>query len=315
MGERRIHESDTSASRHDPLVSSRPLRRRPTLRRGIVLVALGGLLAAGGWFLVGTMSTRTSTTTTTIATTSTSTTAPATTTSGPIAGGPTMATPPKPKGAWRLRFDEEFSGATMDWGRWSPCYPWACTNAGNPETEWYNASQVTVGNGVAILSAIPVASNGKPFTSGLIQSHTHFDFQYGYVEARVLLPSGRGLWPALWLAPSSQQPSPEIDIFELWGVDPTAVMFAVHPAQHQQKNHVLAGANLTLGFHTFAVDWEPTSITWYLDGVEQFHAGLAVSTPMYVIANLATLGTVAEASTTTFPAKMAIDYIRVWQHP
>ncbi len=37
------------------------------------------------------------------------------------------------------------------------------------------------------------------FTSGMLNNSKSFGFKYGYVEARVKMPKGFGLWPALWL--------------------------------------------------------------------------------------------------------------------
>ena len=37
------------------------------------------------------------------------------------------------------------------------------------------------------------------FRSGMLNSAKSFGFRYGYVEARVRMPRGFALWPALWL--------------------------------------------------------------------------------------------------------------------
>jgi beta-glucanase (GH16 family) len=76
------------------------------------------------------------------------------------------------------------------------------------------------------------------------------------------------------------------------------------------------GPNFSAGWHTFAVDWEPGSLTWYVDGVARFHTSNNVtSTPQYLVANLAVGGGWPgnPDATTPFPSSLQIDYIRVWQ--
>ena len=66
--------------------------------------------------------------------------------------------------------------------------------------------------------------------------------------------------------------------------------------------------------------WTPTSIIWYIDGVETHRAPDATCAryaqlcgPMYLCFNLALGGGWAgnPDSTTPFPSKMEIDYVRV----
>lgn len=78
------------------------------------------------------------------------------------------------------------------------------------------------------------------------------------------------------------------------------------------------GPDFTADFHTFAVDWRPDGIKWYVDGIERHQwKGQADFGPMYVILNLAIGGHWdgnADA-TTPLPSVMEIDYVRVYQRP
>ena len=226
---------------------------------------------------------------------------------------PPPARPPGLAGDWHLVFDDEFSGSALDTARWSTCYDWGCTNEGNPETEWYEAANVAVGGGVASLTARPGPAAGRPFTSGLIQTSGHFAFEHGYVEVRAELPTGTGLWPAVWMLPADHAFPPEIDLFEVWGSNPDQAMLGVHDRPGSHPHAIVEDPSLSTGYHTFAVDWEPTSITWYVDGVRRFEAEVSVSTPMYLIADLATLGTPSTDVGTRWPASLRLDYVRVWQ--
>ncbi|MEC8203217.1 MAG: molybdopterin cofactor-binding domain-containing protein, partial [Pseudomonadota bacterium] len=57
------------------------------------------------------------------------------------------------------------------------------------------------------------------------------NFQHGYIESRIRLPQGRGLWPGFWMMPEGRQYGwpleGEIDILEWTAVDDVGV--AVNP--------------------------------------------------------------------------------------
>jgi beta-glucanase (GH16 family) len=77
-------------------------------------------------------------------------------------------------------------------------------------------AKITLSDGVLELTA-EKKPGASLFDSGLIRSHR--TFYYGYYEARVFLPSGKGVWPAFWLEADYDQDGrtwhpPEIDIFE-----------------------------------------------------------------------------------------------------
>ncbi|MGH9103183.1 MAG: family 16 glycosylhydrolase [Acidimicrobiales bacterium] len=243
--------------------------------------------------------------------------------SGP-AGTSASATLPVggPPGPWKLAFDSTFSGSQLDTSKWSTCYPWGdCTNRGNDELEWYTPANIQVGGGSLSLVAErqPVQTRYGPFpyTSGLIQSDGHFDFTYGYAEMRAWLPAGKGFWPAFWLLPADQSWPPEIDVMEAAGAVTNDVSLTFHWPPNAQDGSDFEGPDFTAGWHTFAVDWEPGHITWYVDGVARktfSQSAVVPSKPMYLIANLAIDGTDPPSASTPFPSTMRISYIRVWQH-
>ena len=77
-------------------------------------------------------------------------------------------------------------------------------------------------------------------------------------------------------------------------------------------------SDCSVGFHTFAVDWEPDHIIWYVDGVERRRITANIPTqPMYLVANLSVGAPGSWAGPpsryTVFPAQYKIDYIRVYQ--
>lgn len=224
------------------------------------------------------------------------------------------AAPPASEGQWTLSFADEFGGTALDTGKWSTCYDWDCTNRGNNELEWYQAANVTVSGGQAHLTATRTPTNGMPYASGLIQSNGKFDFQYGYAEIGVHFPRGAGLWPAFWLIPQDHSWPPEIDAVETHGNEPNIVSENIFWDGGSSPFYA-RGTDFTKGFHTFGVDWEPDSVTWYIDGVAQRQVRVSISNPMYLVANLAIAGSSPPDASTVFPASMDIDFIRVYQHP
>lgn len=222
--------------------------------------------------------------------------------------------PPPATGAWSLAFDDEFNGSRLNSSLWSSCYDWGCVNTGNPESEWYQAQNISVKGGNAIITSKVQGAHGKPYTSDLIQTNGHFSFRYGYAAIRVHLPSGTGSWPAFWMLPTNLSFPPEIDIFESWGTHLSTIMSGVHYANNGDANILVRVPALHSGYHTFAVDWEPHSLAWYVDGVKTYSLTLSISSTMYLIANVAQLKTPAVNGDSGYPSTMSVDYVRVWQH-
>ena len=241
--------------------------------------------------------------------------------------------------SWNLAFNDEFSTATLDTAKWHTCFYWApttCTIETNNELELYTANNVSVGNGNLKLQArkqSAVGWNGKTYgyTSGMVSTGGSpwsspakapgFTFTYGYVEARVKVPAGKGLWPALWLLPNDHSWPPEIDIMEILGDQPAQTHMNYHYTKADGSNgnvgKAWTGPDFSAGWHTFGVDWQPGSLVWYVDGVERFrHTGSTVtSKASYVLLNLAVGGNWPGSpdASTTFPADYLVDYLRVYQ--
>lgn len=232
------------------------------------------------------------------------------------AGPPAPVGPPGP---WRLAFDDEFDGTSLDTARWSTCYLWGCTNFGNGELEWYRPANVSVSGGVLHLTARrqadpSPADHGRSYTSGMIQTWGRYGFLYGYVEWRARFPSGRGLWPSLWSMPADLTWPPEIDVAENWGQPLDTVAMTVHYGADEQASEDFTGPDFAAGYHTFGVDWEPSGLTWYVDGVARAHVAIAIRRPQFLLADLAVNASPRPDASTRLPASLSIDWVRVWQH-
>ena len=135
--------------------------------------------------------------------------------------------------------------------------------------------------------------NGKIY-SGRVYAKAREGWKYGYIEASIKLPKGKGTWPAFWMMPVNFQSWPadgEIDIGE---------------------------------FHKYAILWTEQNITTYVDDKVQLsydnrglgHDDWPYDAPFYIILNLAWGGDWGGAqgvNENALPVTMEVDYVRVFQ--
>jgi len=255
-----------------------------------------------------------------------------------------LATPPTLSDqtqVWQQSFGDEFNDIALDPTKWTTCYWWVsnggCTNSSNAEQQWYTPANVIESDGTLKLRArqqTTLAPDGKTYeyTSGMISSGRDtsllstppkFQFKYGYMEMRAKLPKGTGLWPAFWTLPSSQGWPPEIDAMEGRGDRPSDINVGVYNKDATGKTvhgsvWINGLADYTADFHTFAVDWEPTYLDYYVDGVLRIRVTDPTripTEPMYVLANLAVGGNWPGSpdASTPFPSDLEIDWIHVFE--
>jgi beta-glucanase (GH16 family) len=234
-----------------------------------------------------------------------------------------------------ILLDDGFDGNTLGASTWNTCYWWqdrGCTIASNNGLEWYLPQQVKVSDGALHMTAERSeisASNGRDyaFASGMVTTGppahnmpSKLQFTYGKVEIRFQLPSGRGLWPAIWLLPASENSRPEIDMLEVTGNATGRLMMHLHPKNRSAppigKDHLLPeGRSLAGSWHTISLDWSPNKMTYLLDGkqVWQVVGKQVPDEPMYLVMNLAVGGEYPGKpdKNTTFPAVFKIDRVRI----
>jgi autotransporter-associated beta strand protein len=235
---------------------------------------------------------------------------------------PTAVAEP-PGAGWRLIHADEFSTAVVDGVKWDTAYAWGRTH--NHEAYMLDGN-VTQADGVLSLTATRTATNGKPFSSGVISSHADFRYTYGYAEMRIKMPSTRGSWPAFWMLDNGWPP--EIDVMEY-------VLFTNESIndQYYANSHWSTGSgnasngqwidrNVDLGaaFHTYGLEWTSTQLKYYFDGVLVKTASNQPSFQnMYTIFNYAVGGWPGTPSLAQWGAGeidvTQADWFRVWQKP
>lgn len=242
--------------------------------------------------------------------------------------------PPNDGSNWQLVFGDEFNGASLDTNKWTTCQYWTLSDGGCVgglgEIGWFRPQNVWLQNGYVRLRAdrswyLNPEGRWHEYTAGAVTSKNKYDFTYGYVEARIKVPKGAGLWPQFWLHPAPNDGNviwpPEIDIVELVSKYTDVAHLTFHFVNANGENDSTGFAyqsnyDYSMDWHVFAVDWRTDAVIWYIDGVERFRVTERVPTiPMNIIAALPVGGWWPgyPDQTTPFPAYMDVDYLRVWQ--
>src|SRR4051794_7569340 len=108
---------------------------------------------------------------------------------------------------YKLVFDEEFNGTSVDWSKWSDESSSQSDgqhgNLPNKQLEWNHAANAMVADGHLTITAKREnfrSPSGKTYawTSSLLTSSPSFAFQYGYIEERAMFPAKKGFWPSFW---------------------------------------------------------------------------------------------------------------------
>lgn len=212
---------------------------------------------------------------------------------------------------------------------------------GNRELEYYTdrPANLHLENGSLQISAREETYTGKDgtrkYTSARIESKGRFEVKYGRIEARIKLPKGQGIWPAFWMLGNDFKSTGwpacgEIDIMESVGFEPSTVHGSLHGPGYSGGNPLSGTFKLPSqehfsdNFHVFAIEWEPKSIRFYVDGhlyeiqqAESLPAGQswAFDHPFFVVLNVAVGGYWPgdPDATTHFPTSMLVDYVRVYR--
>ncbi len=244
--------------------------------------------------------------------------------SGQVISGSTQVTVSVKLGLyWSDEFNTDGAPDPTKWG-----YDIGAGGYGNNELEYYTNRPVNaiVQGGVLKISAKAESYLGSNYTSARLVSHGKFDFTYGHVDIRAMLPAGIGTWPALWMLGSNFATVPwpgcgEMDIMEQKGSQLNTIYGTLHYPGHSGANGNGATttiSNSTTQFHIYSLDWSPTAIKISVDGtVFQTVANssaLPFNLNFFFILNVAMGGDFTGPVDPNFTsATMQVDYIRVYK--
>jgi len=230
-----------------------------------------------------------------------------------------------------LVWEENFDGEVLDESKWTFALGDGCPELcgwGNNEPQIYTRNNHELRNGKLYIT---VRKEDSTYTSTRITTKDKFDFQYGRVEARAKIPSGKGVWPAFWMLGSNIDEagwplSGEIDILEYVGKEPGTIFTSLH-TQDSHGNTINTRKTkiegIEEGYHIYAADWSAEKIEFFVDGKSVYTFNPKGRTrevwpfdqPFYLLLNVAVGGNFGgpEIDDSIFPQEFVIDYIRVYQ--
>ncbi len=233
-------------------------------------------------------------------------------------------------------WNDEFDGESIDPTKWTFDIGTGASGWGNNEWEYYTdrKENAYVKDGVLHIRAQKEDYEGQKYTSARMLTKGKFSFKYGTVEARIALPTGKGIWPAFWMLGQnidevSWPACGEIDIIEAvntenkiygtnhWANGAEHATYGNNTGDYRNQKFEL---DITQ-FHTYKFTWDEKYIRMFVDDfmyheiliennegdTEEFHK------PFFFLLNVAVAGNWPgfEVDDSQFPNEMLVDYIRV----
>jgi beta-glucanase (GH16 family) len=233
---------------------------------------------------------------------------------------------------WRLVWRDEFNDNDIDRSKWNirsnegRDIDIGC-NTNSPRNSFESGGKLTLR---AMRETTRCSSRTRHYTQGYLDTIGKHSWKYGRFEIRAKSPNvpgaSRGLWPAFWLRPADGGDG-EIDVVELPGGDrhyraATQSIFQNYSPVKQDQRWTFPSGHPADGFHTYATEWEPTAIRWYVDGKLVWKRDRGTTPwfdrvfhkPYNMRLNFQVGGWLGNPDATTrFPADFVVDYVRVHQ--
>ena len=226
---------------------------------------------------------------------------------------------------YQLVWSDEFNGTAVDTTSWN--FEIGGEGGGNHEQEYYQAANATVSNGNLVITGRKEDVGSNHYTSSRMTTQGKHEFMYGRIEAHIKMPVAQGFWPAFWMLGSNIKTvgwprSGETDIMEHINTDSL-----IYGTLHWDNNgHVQKGdtiASTPSDYHVYAIEWDASSIRWYLDKTKYHEVSIANNVnstdefhqPFFILLNFALGGdwpgqTIDDSK---LPANYYVDYVRVYK--
>lgn len=259
-----------------------------------------------------------------------------------------LSSPPTTSPGYELAWADEFNGnGEPDPKNWT--YERGFVR--NRELQWYQPANARVASGLLTIEARrervpnPNFERGSAawqrdrefaeYTSSSLMTKGLHEWRYGRFEMRGRIDTRPGLWPAFWTL-GTKGPWPhggEIDIMEYYRDTLLANVAWGGPKPFQpiwaDTRKPLESFNdpgWSSAFHLWRMDWDERAIVLSVDGLRLNEVELTRTVNQdgtgrnpfherhYLLLNLAIGGTAGgDPSTTTFPARFEVDFVRVYK--
>ena len=257
-----------------------------------------------------------------------------------------------PLDGYTLDWSDEFEGTSLsdDWeamignGRRYGIRGW-----GNNELQYYKEENAVVKDGylhiIAQSETIEDEDEGTfKYTSARLRTMGKVTTTYGYIEARMRLPAGSGMWPAFWMLPETRYQnsgwptSGEIDIMEARGRLLRNYGSTIHSANQNGQDvyhgddYRLEENNNITQWHCYGCEWLEDRFNFFIDGEHWFtceakqyqnnntnYTAFGSSAPFnkdfHILLNLAVGGNYdgnSRPDETIESAEMLVDFVRIY---
>ena len=257
---------------------------------------------------------------------------------------------------YELSWSDEFEGDTLS-SDWEPMigdgsnygiYRW-----GNNEEQYYKRENAVIYNGMLHIIAEKEQTsytddNGVhtyDYSSARLRTKGKVVTTYGYIEARMKLPAGTGMWPAFWMLPENSfegqwwPTNGEIDIMEARGRVLNKFGATIHTGNasgqdvYRSRDFTFDDSNDITSFHRYGVEWTEDGFYFYIDGTLFFgvspttyqngnslytssSANAPFDRPFHILLNLAVGGNYdggLKPNDSFTEAHMVVDYVRIYK--
>ncbi|CAF3338602.1 unnamed protein product [Rotaria socialis] len=177
---------------------------------------------------------------------------------------------------YHLVWEDSFShDGPVDRNKWDFDTGTGGNDWGNQEAQYYTdrIENARYQGQRLIIEARREDYGGQRFTSARLKSKSAWT--YGRLQAKAKLPSGRGLWPAIWMLPQAQSygnaywpDNGEIDLMEQVGFDSNRIVSSVHTAafNHMKNSQPTNGVQV----HDACNNFKIYTLDWTSDKLEMF---------------------------------------------
>lgn len=235
---------------------------------------------------------------------------------------------------WKLTWSDEFQYQGLpEQQKWD----YEEGKVRNNESQYYTRARsenARVEDGMLVIEAKAEDYKGASHTSASVITRGKKAFLYGRIEVKAKLPTGVGMWPAIWMLGTNMTDigwpaCGEIDIMENVGFDPDTIHANIHTKAYNHVKKINKGSRIKVEapykeFHIYAVEWFEDHMDFFVDDQKYFsfkneqsgNDSWPFDKPHYLILNIAIGGSWGGQygmDLSIFPQKMYVDYVRYYE--